>query len=124
MIIDHFTNSIFGMALMSAFLPSLILFYCGMFLKYDDIERKKLPMRFWVWGFLIITLCVTGCTRYYIFLYGTLSFGELKTSLWSGTAFKDDYASDIFILFIVTPIFFTYLTLQLLDKFKKQLKLV
>jgi hypothetical protein len=124
MIIDHFTNSIFGMALMSAFLPSLIIFYFGMFLKYDDIERKKLPMRFWVLGFLMVALCVTGCTKYYIFLYGTLSFGELKTSLWSGTAFKDDYASDIFILFIVTPIFFTYLTLQLLDKFKKQLKLV
>ena len=124
MIIGHFTSSFFGMALMSAFLPSLIIFYCGMFLKYDDFERKKLSMRFWVWGFLIITLCVTGCTRYYIFLYGTLSFGELKTSLWGGTAFKDDYASDIFILFIVTPIFFTYLTLQLLDKFKKQLKLV
>jgi cytochrome b subunit of formate dehydrogenase len=124
MIIDHFTNSIFGMALISAFLPSLITFNFGMVLKYDDVERKKLLIKFWVLGFLIVTMCVTGCVKFYIFEYGTISFNELKTSLWDGTAFKDDYASDIFILYIATPIFFTYLTLQLLDKFKKQLKLV
>lgn len=124
MIIDHFTNSIFGMALISAIFPSLVIFSFGMVLKYDDIERKKLLLNFWVLGLLIVTLCVTGCIKYYIFEYGTLSFNELKTSLWDGNALVGEYLSDILILFIITPIFFTYLTLKLLDKYKKQLKLV
>lgn len=124
MIIYHFTNSIFGMALMSAILPSLIAFNFGMFLKYDDTQRKELLVRFWVWGFLTVAMCVAGCIKYYIFEYGTISFNELKTSLWGGTAFMSGYSSDIFILFVVVPIFFTYLTLQILDKYKKQLNLV
>lgn len=124
MIIDQFVNSIFGMALISAIFPSLVIFSFGMVLKYDDIERKKLLLKFWVLGLLIVTLSVTGCIKYYIFEYGTISFNELKTSLWGGNALVGEYSSDILILFIITPIFFTYLTLKLLDKYKKQLKLV
>lgn len=121
MIIDNFTNSIFGMAFNSAFIPSLITFVFGMFFKYDDTERKKLLVKFWVCGFLTVTLCVTGCIKYYIFEYGTLHFNELINYYGFN---RNEYVSDNFILFVVAPIFFTYLTLQLLDKYKKQLKLV
>jgi hypothetical protein len=124
MLIHYFINSIFGMALISAFLPSLIAFIFGMVIKYNGIERKKLHVKFWVLGFLTVTMCVTGCIKYFISSWGTLGFNELKTSLWSGGALVGEYSSDILILFILAPIFFTYLTLQLLEKYKKQLRLV
>ncbi len=113
MILDDFLQSVFGIAFLKAFFPSLIAFW---FVTYQRIQSLKafynLSAKFWTYGILSTIFGVSiFWSEIYAFYYGSISANSIEN------------LSDLIIFFLILPGISAYFSYSLIMKFKNELNL-
>ena len=112
MLVDHFLNSVFGIAFLKALIPSCVAFVVVTVIRIGDINLSdKLSVKFWTFGVISSTLGgALFWSKIYSYYYGSIAANAMR-------------GSDMFIFFFVLPVISAYFSYSLINKFKKKLNL-